>query len=621
MSHLPLLVLPTLLLFMASPSFAFLEKNWVKTNSMYSTYPGLSVSAQKLKRYFQLGDQVIPLATMTIVEINKKNIKAGDPDIINIGLGNMFGFKYWDKRQEGNDFRYIGVNPKDQGLMQVAWKSEKDRFLYAVAIVEGEAHNPVAYEVEYMQRQLLKGSKSFAAMEWWKFFLDMFMLPSAVAQSNGSKNVKIADYFGSPEEVNALINILNADGNVFSRLYADLKDASTGLAQVPPNLIPASEDSGISASAFKEMYESISPQRMVQSMAVGAAVAPMAMASSWALENIDKIYLGLKEFITKEKANLKLLEDSANHHKNYYMNSLNNERADAFKESLTKLKLALDRLKFTQLDLATIGNKITVYKRFREKYGKCQEDLQKHRLNDLIEALEKLNIYQENGTLKKFKICKSIKNLGVYINGNLIAKDVARRGYLSAINPILDNMRTTMSDGKSTAQKISASADDSFAKAKVDAEKRLVALEQTYGERQKQRIKACEEKQKETKKGNQEITAYCYDYDLKEDPLNRNHNGSYKSSFKKLDTIIDNFNRSALFLKEGGSLENNELELTAYENLSETTRKMTEEGCLEPGGKCPSGLNSEGLDRATEYLKKNQLSRAQLKKTCPELDQ
>jgi len=48
---------------------------------------------------------------------------------------------------------------------------------------------------------------------------------------------------------------------------------------------------------------------------------------------------------------------------------------------------------------------------------------------------------------------------------------------------------------------------------------------------------------------------------------------------------------------------------------------MTEEGCLEPGGKCPSGLNSEGLDRATEYLKKNQLSRAQLKKTCPELDQ
>lgn len=594
-----------------------LNDNWFSSNVVRSAAPGVKTEAQLWIRYAKIKTKIIPIAGMTVFELQKKNLKGGvDPDYVNIGTGFILGFNSWTRtRLAPNTYRYIGYNETKNRIMQVLWREAKDRFIYAVATVEGEVQSPVSYEVEVLQRKLVSQSQSVVEFDALKYLKETF-LPNYAYAEGDPKN-----FYGSAEEVLALQKILN-DKEIASDLYTNLKSATAAFAKAPQvaSAINSSGPNSVSVQAFEKIF-SFSPQTLIEQtgvMAVGATVSPIGAAATIALNRIDDLYRAVKEFLTDAQKNEQLLKDAKEAHKIYVQNSSTTLASSDFRKGLVNLKLALDKLGISQLEVATIQQKGVVYARYFERMKECKADaVQLERMETLIKTLKELEVYEKTH-FKYMKVCDSLENLGEALDSFLLEKYNSRISYFRAAKAIVKDMKKKAKQANNDAETAKDDFDDVVEEFNDGSTGELEGGLRAYTKRQSERMKPCLENEKNIHNTKPEDASNkCRDYDRNYDPFGIKAKGDLeklKKSKKKTDRNLKNMEVANM-----GDLANSQQRLKFYERTTDLMGKMALESCIEPGSNCNVPRDHEAFNEIVKNLEEQRMTQAELRKACPQL--
>ncbi len=600
---------------------------WQKSRIVKSVAPGVKTEAQLFVRQAIINGNKIDLASMTVFELQRKDLKFGSPDTINIGMGHLFGFNSWIKRQIDKDtYKFIGYSKEQGRIMQILWREEPNRFLYSFAMVEEEVLNPVSFEVEFFQRQLLDRKKS-AVYD----FMNV-LIPRAQAETATEAVYKSEHSWGNEKEVKTLLNLIT-DEKKFEGFYNNVKGVSGSLGKMQSNQFPANSVgyNSISENGFKQLF-TFNASDLAQQMGVtaaGASIAPLAAATSIAISKLDDLYKIVKEAITHEQENLQLLKDAEESHKNYIPAASIHAQAVDFRRGLINFKLALDALGVDQLEETTLRERLRVYENLLKdvdegmkrdvdkKSGleKCRPD----NLRTLVDILRRLVPHEERGAVQKLDICTSIDTLGTVIDSYLQIKQRARTKYLTAINPLLDRMDDDEEKRHDDAETATKKASENFKRASERARKKFEKVKNTYKQRRDQRILKClDSEQRINGTKLRDAEEICDRYDREKDLIGRKELEDLKDAEENFKKSQKYFASTASKLKKKGALENPYQELAAYKDLSVLTAKMTDEICLEPGGLCDfdEGDDDEGHLMALKYLNEQNMTKEKLQRAC-----
>lgn len=611
-----------------------LAKHWIRSKVVKSQ-TRIRGEAQVFLRYARIRGKILPVARMTVIEVDRKELKSMDPDTANFGLGFLLGFKAWSKTKiaEGT-YRYLGYDRSGGRLMQVLWKEDKDKFLYSSAFIESEMQTPVAYEVELLQRRLLKSSKKFSFNEFLGPFFNVFEIPKAHAADPPYKK---SGYLGSPEEQKALFNVVNMPEENFNQLYRNMKDGTNSLFQIQSyaqrqGLMNPSESS--LNRAISGMFNGVTPKQIVDrgtfvSMMTGAAAlgGPMGLGGAEvagiAYSLLDKLYDAIYELCTKDKEYAQLIEDSNAAFAKYVSAEQVVDEATTFRDGLAKLKNSLNELGFTDANISSgrgVNERLKTYKNFLEKvddhWEKTGEQIcNPGRIQELMEDLKPV-VDVEGKLLSRLKICKTIDNIGNIISNSLSVKTEARISYLKSVMAIVNKIEKDKKLRNKAGDKITNDFPMASQIAIENLRKTVKEREQEYSDRKGVRMEQCRVRHWGQHSPAQ-ITSLCNTYDESVDPVGRKEQIELAEVKAKASAAIEVWNENTRLATEASPFKNSTVEIIKYDTLGRLTNEMLKGHCLEPGNKCSDVRTPEQVEKVEELLKQRAVSKAEIDKACP----
>lgn len=229
---------------LSSQSMTMIESNWAMSSPYTISKDGVHVTTAGKQRMIRLRGNVVSTATLTSGFIKSPN-GVGVPKDLAKEMAQLLGIKQWKMEDRGTYIAYEAPVPKEARLLKLFVGKDKKNFRYSVATIRVAYMLPVYYEAELLQRQLMEGTGSVAALEKdskWARLFEYFVSPSYAAGSisladlvNGFNSSNIPNINVTP---GAVTNVTGSLDNLAGQV-GGIKTSVDGLAGAGNNLAGA----------------------------------------------------------------------------------------------------------------------------------------------------------------------------------------------------------------------------------------------------------------------------------------------------------------------------------------------------------------------------------------------